>query len=224
MRQKVLFIAAASVLLLAFLVGAWVYKSGKSDAPASQADPAKRIALPDQKHLVRMHAPTLGRPDAAVQIVEFLDPACGACRVFYPRVKSILDANPDDVRLVLRFAPFHRGVDEVVAVLNAASRQGKFWPALEALLNSQAQWAPNHTARVELVWKHLEGLDLDFEQLRTDMASPEIRRSIAQDIADVRALQITKTPTFFVNGQPLPSFGYEQLKNLVDEALRASGR
>jgi protein-disulfide isomerase len=31
---------------------------------------------------------------------------------------------------------------------------------------------------------------------------------------------VSKTPDFFVNGKPLPSFGFEQLKALVDAALR----
>ena len=43
---------------------------------------------------------------------------------------------------------------------------------------------------------------------------------IAQDIADGRTLNVTKTPEFFVNGRPLPVFGYEELKKLVDLALK----
>jgi hypothetical protein len=35
---------------------------------------------------------------------------------------------------------------------------------------------------------------------------------------------VTQTPEYFVNGRPLPSFGFEQLKKLVDEALAASPR
>jgi hypothetical protein len=33
------------------------------------------------------------------------------------------------IRLVLRYAPFHRGSDTIVAALEASRRQGKFWPA-----------------------------------------------------------------------------------------------
>jgi hypothetical protein len=35
---------------------------------------------------------------------------------------------------------------------------------------------------------------------------------------------VTMTLEFFVNGKPLPSFGYEQLRKLVDEALAAAPR
>jgi protein-disulfide isomerase len=217
MKQKTLFIVAAVTLLLVFAVGAWVYKSGKTDEPAQLADPA-------YTRLVRMHSPTLGKPDAKVQLVEFIDPACEACAHFYPMVKKILDANPDEVRLVMRYAAFHKGSGAVVAVLEAAKKQGKFWPALEALLASQASWTQHHTAYVDQVWKHLEGLDLDFEQIRADMKAPVILRVIAQDLDDAKALNVTKTPSFFVNGQPLMRFGYEPLKALVDEALSSAQR
>ena len=136
----------------------------------------------------------------------------------------MMAANPDRIRLVLRYAPFHNGSDRVVAVLEAARKQGKFWPALEALLAAQAAWAPNHRPQVELVWRHLEGLGLDLERVRADMAAPEIARVIAQDLDDARVLNVTKTPEFFVNGKPLPSFGYEQLKDLVDQALASARR
>jgi protein-disulfide isomerase len=131
-------------------------------------------------------------------------------------------ANPDRIRLVLRFAPFHDGSDKVVAALAAAGKQGKFWPALEALLAAQADWVLNHKPRLDRVWKHLEGLGLNLERLRADMAAPEIARMIAQDLEDVRVLGVTQTPEFFVNGKPLPSFGYDPLKKLVDQALAAA--
>src|SRR5690606_654578 len=52
--------------------------------------------------LVRPHSPVIGREDAPVTVVEFFDPSCEACRAFYPIVKQILAAHPDDVRVVLR--------------------------------------------------------------------------------------------------------------------------
>jgi protein-disulfide isomerase len=217
MKQKALFIIAAVVLLLAFVVGAWVYKSGETDEPAQLADPA-------DAQLVRMHSPTLGKPDAKVQLVEFIDPACGACANFYPLVKKILAENPDQIRLVMRYAPFHKGSGKVVAVLEAAKKQDKFWPALEALLASQAQWTQHHIAYVDRVWKQLEGLDMNLEQMRADAKDPAIMRAIAQDLDDAKALSVNKTPSFFVNGKPLLRFGYEPLKAMIDEALGSAER
>ncbi|HXE39337.1 MAG TPA: thioredoxin domain-containing protein [Azonexus sp.] len=215
MNQKTLFIAALTILLLVFTGGAFYY-SAQQEKQASQVAEANRAAL------IRMHSPTLGKAEAPVVIVEFLDPACETCGAFYPRVKQLLAANPDKIRLVLRYAPFHNGSDKIVALLEAARMQGKFWPVLEALLASQTQWAPRHTAQVALAWPHLEGLGLNMEQMAFDLTSPDIAKVIEQDLADAKTLNVTMTPEFFVNGKPLPSFGFEQLQQLVDDALAAT--
>jgi protein-disulfide isomerase len=212
MKQKTVFVISAILLLLIFVAGALVYKNRQENA-------APQRVGGNSANLIRMHSPTLGKADAPVVIVEFLDPACGTCREFYPRVKQLIGAHPDKIRLVLRHAPFHNGSDKVVSVLEAARRQGKFWPALEALLNNQADWVQNHTANMDLAWKHLQGIGLNMEQLAFDMTSPEIAAVIAQDLADAKTLNVTMTPEYFVNGKPLPSFGFEQLKDLVDQAL-----
>jgi len=217
MRKEVMFVVAAVGLLLVFLFGTLIYRSAKSDSSA-------QLAERNRANLVRLHSPTLGKDDAPVMIVEFLDPACRTCREFYPLVKQMMAANPERIRLVLRYAPFHDGSDKVVAVLAAARKQGKFWPALEALLAAQDDWVVQHRPQVARIWKHLEGLGLNLEQLRIDMNAPEIARMIAQDLADARVLDVTKTPEFFVNGRPLPSFGYDQLKGLVDKALASAPR
>ncbi len=213
--RKALLLAVGASLLMAFVLGTLLLKSEK--APP---EPTAR----NSANLVRMHSPTLGNADAPVVIVEFLDPACETCKAFYPVVKKLIQDNPGRIRLVLRYAPFHKGSDKVVAMLEGARKQGKFWPALEALLATQADWAPHHTAQADLAWRHLEGLGLDLAQVRADMASPGVAQVIAQDLADSRALDVTMTPEFFVNGQPLPSFGYEQLRKQVDAALAASRR
>ena len=129
-----------------------------------------------------------------MHIVEFLDPACETCASFYPYVKQIMAANPDKVRLSIRHVPFHNGSDYVVKVLEATRKQGKYWQALEALLANQASWARNHTAQPEFVWKALEGLGLNLEQVKVDMNAPEIcpaHRAGAQGRQDAERHQDT---------------------------------
>jgi protein-disulfide isomerase len=211
MQRKTFFWAAAVALVA--LAGWWFF--------AAQA-PAVPVVRLDRTALERAHSPSLGKSDAAVVIVEFFDPACGTCRSFYPLVKQLLAEQPQRLRLVMRYAPFHKGSDKVVAVLEAARRQGKFWPTLEALLDSQDDWASNHSAKVELVWKHLEGLGLNMEQLAFDMTAPELQQAIAQDLADANTLGVSQTPEYFVNGKPLPEFGFAQLQALVASELAST--
>ena len=57
---------------------------------------------------------------------------------------------------------------------------------------------------------------------RRDRREPGVGRLAigALDLGDARALGVTKTPEFFVNGRPMPSFGLEELQGLVREELR----
>jgi protein-disulfide isomerase len=128
-------------------------------------------------------------------------------------------AYPDRIRLSIRYAPLHQGSDEVVKALEAARKQGRYWEALEALLGSQNEWAPHHTARIDLAWGPLARAGVNVERAKTDMRAPEIAQIVAQDVQDGRILNVTKTPEFFVNGRPMPSFGYEQLTQLVRDEL-----
>ena len=212
MNRNLLVLNVTVLLVSAFGIGALLYKNQKTQHSAETIER-------NQTNLVRVYSPTLGNPDAKVHIVEFLDPACETCGSFYPDVKKILADNPDKVRLSIRHVPFHNGSDYVVKVLEAARAQGKYWQALETLLSSQAYWARNHTAEPDLVWKALEGLGLDFDQIKVDMIAPDIAQRIEQDLNDARVLNVTKTPEFFVNGRPLPSFGLEQLQHLVKATL-----
>ena len=212
MKQKSILTIAAVLLIAAFIVGAFFYKNQKTEQAA-------RLAAQNQVALVRAHSPTFGNADAPVHIVEFLDPACGTCRDFYPLVKNLMAAHPGKIQVSVRYAPFHPGSDQVVKVMEAAHKQGKFQQTLEALFASQAVWVQNHTAHVDLIWSPLGSLGLDMDRIKSDMNSPEIARTIEQDLADAKTMNVTMTPEFFVNGKPLPSFGFEQLQTLVDEAL-----
>jgi protein-disulfide isomerase len=171
-----------------------------------------------------MYSPTVGNPEAKVHIVEFLDPACETCALFYPHVKQAMAANPDRIRLTVRLVPFHNGSDEVLKLLWAARKQGKFWEALEAMLANQAVWTRNHTVLKESIWKPLETVGLDMAQLKADMNAPEIARQIEQDLKDAKMLKVTQTPEYFVNGRPLPDFGLEQLQQLIRAELQAAYR
>lgn len=212
MKQKYLVVIAAVFLLLAFIAGTMYYQSRKSAA-------ATEAYQRDKSTFVRDYSPARGNPAAKVEIVEFFDPACDTCKEFAPLVKKLMDAHPEKIRLIARYAPFHSGSDQVVKMLAAANMQGKFWETLDAVFAAQSLWAPQHRPQPELVWNYIGGVGLDIPRLRHDMESPDIDKLIEQDLADGKKLNVKATPEFFVNGMPLPSFGEEQLKTLVNDTV-----
>ena len=215
MKQKYLLISSAVFLVIAFVAGSLYYKS-------QQANAAVEAYKRDRSTFVREYSPMEGSPDAKVEIVEFFDPACDTCKEFYPLVKKLMDAHPGKIRLYERYAPFHNGSDTVVKLLAAAHKQGKFWPTLEAVFAAQSKWAPEHRPQPELVWNYIGGVGLDINRLRQDMESPEMDKIVQQDLADARKLNVKATPEFFVDGKPLPTWSYEQLKTLVQDEVSAA--
>ena len=210
--RKLLALAVLLILGLAFYFGMDAYRD------RTQAEQDTRIAV-EGSRLVRMHTPIIGPQNAPVTIVEFFDPACETCRAFYPIVKQIMAQHPDKVRLALRYAPFHHGSDQVGKLIEAARKQGLYTPVLEALLAAQPEWADPAAPNIGIAFEAAARAGLDMERARQDMETPEIQAVLAQDIEDLTALQVSKTPTFFVNGRSLPSFGPEQLTRLVAEEV-----
>ncbi|MDP1902344.1 MAG: thioredoxin domain-containing protein [Rubrivivax sp.] len=181
----------------------------------------KRNDASQRPGLASTHAPTLGDATAKVHIVEFLDPACETCAVFYPLIKRVLADNPGKLRLSVRHVPLHRGSDQVVAMLEASRKQDKYWQALEALLATQNHWVLNHVVQPGAARQVLASLGLNLEHLAADMQAGEVAQRIAQDRQDALALGVEKTPEYFVNGRQMASFGREQLLKLVQDELQS---
>ena len=207
-KQKTWVIASLLVVVAAFATGNYFYKQNTAQTQAA-------VAQDQSAMLMRAGAPVFGAPEAKVTIVEFFDPACESCRAFYTPVKQIVNTSFGRVNLVLRYAPLHKDSDQAVMMLEAARIQGKYWPAVEAALNSQDSWASHHAPEVSKLWPALQAAGVDIERARNDMHSEAVRAILQQDVAALSALKVQRTPTFYVNGKPLTDFGYDQLKQLV---------
>lgn len=215
--KKITVIGLVAIVALFFYLGMNAYQSRVQTTQDVQVKA-------EQTRLVRMHSPVFGPQNAPVTIVEFFDPACETCRAFYPIVKSLMAQYPKDVRLVIRYAPFHQGSDRVVKLLEAAKSQGKYQTVLEAVLAAQPTWADHGQPNIEAAFKVAEQAGLDLTKARQDIEKPGMQSLLQQDIEDLTALQVTKTPTFFVNGRSLPSFGPDQLAALVAEEVAKANR
>jgi protein-disulfide isomerase len=204
--------------IVAFVAGGLVAAAALSGCGSPESSQGEDTAR--QAALASEHAPSVGDANAKVHIVEFLDPACGTCALFYPMVKGWMAEVPGEIRLSIRHVPFHEGVDYVVRILEASRNQDKYWETLETLLATQSQWVQNHVVQPDRVLPAIAGVGLDVERLQADMDSAEVRERMDKDFRDSKTLKVVATPEYFVNGRQLPSFGQEQLANLVREELQ----
>lgn len=212
-RRTIVVLTAVIAVSVFAAAGMWLTSKKADQSGATVADATM---------LVRPHSPIFGPRSAPVTIVEFFDPACETCRAFYPLVKEIMAEFPGQVRLVIRYTPLHHGSDEVVRLLETARLQRKFEPVLEAILDAQPQWASHNAPRLDKAWEAAAAAGLDVTRARTALMTPEVTAVLEQDRNDSVAVGARKTPTFVVNGKHLPSFGAQQLYDLVEGEVRAA--
>jgi len=209
MQNKKMVIISIIVLIALFFGISYLYNKSQTQ---------KSVALSQKQALLfeRPHSYVEGKKDAKVQLVEFFDPACETCAKFHPYIKDILKQYDGKVKLVLRYAPFHKNSNYAVKMLEGARVQGKFNDVLAFMFATQSNWTKHHEVKPKILWEMLSKIKgLDMQKLSTYMNSTKGDEIIKQDLADANKLGVTKTPGYIVNGKPLQRFGLENLKNLI---------
>lgn len=213
MQNKKTVLISVVILVAIFFVGGFIYKNKQNQEIASNVKE-------NYSALVREHSLVIGEKNAKVELVEFFDPACATCAQFHPYVKEIMKQNKGNIKLVLRYAPFHPGSQDVVKMLEATKKQDKFMETLEVVFGTQKYWTVNHRADLNALWSILVKVGhLDMNKLAEDMKNPKLDEIVKQDLADAKTLGASKTPSYFVNGKPLQTFGLEPLIDLIQSQL-----
>lgn len=169
---------------------------------------------------VRDHSMKLGKNEKNITVVEFLDPECESCAMFSSVVNKILYDFGDEIQLVVRYLPNHRNSAYVVRILEAARVQGKYKETLQAVFDSQPQWANHNNPQLHLIWSALVNVDgLDLEKLKADMNNEAFDTIMQLDVQDGTTLGVRGTPTIFVNGKELEILSYPAFKTLLENEI-----
>ena len=135
-----------------------------------------------------------GAPYELVMYGDFECPYCAASQSILARVRSRLG---DDLRFAFRHLPLenvHPHARHAAEAAEAAAAQGAFWPMHDALYSARG-----HLEDDELV-DHARGIGLDAGRVADELASGAHAARVERDAASARALGISSTPAFFVNG------------------------
>jgi protein-disulfide isomerase len=142
-------------------------------------------------------APSRGPARASITIVEFADYQCPFCVRAETTIHAIEQAHRNDVRVVFKNLPlpFHDLARPMAKAAVAADAQGHFWDMHDRL------FALTGTADRAALDGMARSLGLDVARFDRDLDDPSLDARIDADAADAKALGVTGTPTFFVNGR-----------------------
>jgi protein-disulfide isomerase len=166
-----------------------------------------------------------GDPNAPVKVIEYSDYQCPACANFVQTLSPFITqtyVETGRVQFIYHEYPLpqHANGPKAAEAARCAGDQGKFWQMHDVLFTNQREWSGLGSASNRFI-AYARALELDEGQFTSCLNDGKYTDAInaARDAAN--AANVSSTPTFLVNGQPVPS---NQLTAAIDAALAAAGR
>ena len=221
-----------TVTLGAFAVYQW---SLIALSPGSSHDPqpivAKFETTEKQDLQVGPDDPVLGSAGAPVQLVIFTDFQCPTCRRYAAELHTMVDQYGDRLQVVLKHYPLnmacnpglklvdvHSRACEAAYAAEAARKQGKFWPFHDKLFATNLR---DETIGMDALARDS---GLDPERFKTDVEDISTQLKVHTDIGLAGKLQLTGTPTLFLNGRRLSSIRPQDVRVLIYHLLQEAAQ
>lgn len=127
---------------------------------------------------------------------------------------------PEDLNYAIKHFPLssHPLARPGATAALAAGKQGKFWEFHSQLLENHDQLSE------EKITEIAAGLNLDMEKFNRDRASEQVRRIIAEDVANGRQVGVTGTPSVFLNGKQIENRKIGNLPALIQQELQKKAK
>lgn len=158
-----------------------------------------------------------GPADAPVQIYEYTDFACPACRGAAGLVEEMIKVYGAGLRIHFKHYPLlniHPWSLHAAAYADCAGAQGKFKEYAALLFEGQQQWAGAKEEPKQFA-EYAGRLGLDLDAMRACANAPETLKTLKLDIAEADMKGVNATPTFFINGKRAVGSG-----QLLDQARK----
>src|SRR6266446_9816707 len=168
--------------------------------------------------------PALGPPDAPVTMVEFSDLQCPYCKQAQPTIDKLL-SEEKNVRLVFQNFPLpsHNWAAKAAYYGDCIGRTSPeaFWKYVTSVYDAQKDITASNAD--EKLTALAEQSGAKGPATAACAAKSETATRVQQSVALGAALEVTGTPTLFVNGRKISNVSglpYEVLKGLTEFAAR----
>lgn len=215
-RRRLMTGAGALAVILVVVIAVFVARGAQS--PGSGG--ADATAFAQDKDPIR------GGKTAAVTIQEFGDFQCPACNAMRFELDKLFMKYGDKIRLEYENFPLpqHKwGMPTAIAGECALEQsEEKYWDFHEAIYDAQQEWeSSGNDAFIKRIAKE-SGLGMaEFDKC---FASQQAKDKVDLDLQEGQAVQISSTPTFFINGERFVGQGYEEFKTIIDQALASASK
>jgi protein-disulfide isomerase len=175
----------------------------------------------NREKLKAAFGPTRGSATPEVTIVEFADLECPACKAAQPIVDRLLNDEPN-ARLIFQSFPLaqlHPWAMEAASYLDCIYRTDNQDAVtfLQTIYEHQGEITKENAT--EKLKQYAQLAKTDPAKVAACAATPATRERIEKGIDLGRDVQVTGTPTLFINGRPVGNVGgipYDTLKSLVE--------
>ena len=210
-RIAIAFTALMLLVVAVFLVIAYI----QADQSRSTTERTPPSVLEEDTHRLD------DVPGSAVTVVEFLDFECEACGAMHPVVEQARADYAGEVTFAFRYFPLpgHNNSVNAAMAVEAAAQQDKLEEMYSRMFETQAQWGEAAGSHAPLFRGYAEELGLDMEAYDTSVASPKTAERVQYDFDAARDLNLSSTPSFFVNDRLIELSSYDDLGRAIDEAL-----
>lgn len=214
MQNAKLLIATLALTLLFVFGFSWVAQNWLQPAADPTTGVTKTVS-PEELLTDSPHALGAGE-GAEFTIVEFSDFQCPACQGVSGVLKGLVNHYPDKVRLVYRHFPLvqiHPTAYLLAEISEISAANGKFWEMHDFMYAHQAELSElNEEETIAYFQLRSEDLGLnevDWVQL---LESNEYQNLVEEDLRRSEMLQLSFTPSLFLNGQLMP---IDQIESVI---------
>jgi len=173
----------------------------------------KKISLKD--------VPVKGAEEAKVTIVEYSDFQCPFCKRATDMLPQILEQYKGKVKLVFKQFPLpsHPWAMDAAIASVCAYQQGNdnFWEFHDMVFEKQKEITVEKSK--EQFKTYAKEVGLDQGKFEACFGSQEIASRVESEIKEGQSVGVNSTPTFIVNGMPVPGANAEGLKAAIEASL-----